>query len=136
MIILAQVTDSGSCRCHLWSMVEMGPDGIGPGFGLKHKRNSLVENLGRGVQKRRQAKGLTQESLAELTGLHRTYICDVERGARNVSLSTLALLAYALGTTISKLTAGIDKNCGPKILAAISGRKRKITRRSTFGSGR
>ena len=72
----------------------MGQDGTMPG--LKHKPNMLVENLGRGVQKRRQAKGLTQESLAELTGLHRTYICDVERGARNVSLSTLALLAYAL----------------------------------------
>src|SRR6267378_4482003 len=72
-------------------------------FGLMHEMNSLVENLGRGIRKRRQYKGLTQERLAELAGLHRTYICDMERGARNVTVSTLASVANALGTTIAEL---------------------------------
>ena len=72
------------------------------------KPNSLSENLGRAIQKRRCAKGLTQEKLAELAGLHRSYIGDVERGARNITVSTLTSVATALGTTISELTVGID----------------------------
>ena len=72
------------------------------------KPNSLVENLGRAIRKHRCAKGLTQEKLAELAGLHRSYIADVERGARNITVSTLVSVATALGTTISELTVGID----------------------------
>ena len=65
--------------------------------------------LGRSVRKRREAKALTQEVLAELAGLDRTYISAVERGGRNLSLSSIARIAKALGTTISELTSGIDK---------------------------
>ena len=39
---------------------------------------------------------LSQEGLAERSNMHRTYICDVERGARNVSLETIERLAHAL----------------------------------------
>jgi len=40
--------------------------------------------------------GLSQEELAERAGLHRTYVCDIERGARNVSLKSIEKLAKAL----------------------------------------
>ena len=40
--------------------------------------------------------GISQEALAERSNMHRTYICDVERGARNVSLETIERLAQAL----------------------------------------
>jgi PAS domain S-box-containing protein len=50
---------------------------------------------------------MTQEGLSEKTGLHRTYISDIERGARNVSLKNLSRLAIALElptSTLIKLT--------------------------------
>jgi transcriptional regulator with XRE-family HTH domain len=40
---------------------------------------------------------ISQEELGKRADLHRTYICDVERGARNLSLSTLERIADALG---------------------------------------
>lgn len=71
------------------------------------KGDPVSISFGRSVRKRREAKALTQEGLAELAGLDRTYISGVERGGRNLSLSSIARLAKALGTTISDLTKGI-----------------------------
>jgi transcriptional regulator with XRE-family HTH domain len=73
------------------------------------KGDAISSALGRNIRKRREAKDLTQEALAELASLDRTYISDVERGGRNLSLSSIARIAKALGTTISDLTRGIDK---------------------------
>ena len=55
--------------------------------------------------------GVSQETLAELAGLHRTYVADIERGARNVALENIEKLAGALGISISDLFAkyGIDQ---------------------------
>ncbi len=47
--------------------------------------------------------GLSQEELAERAGLHRTYISDVERGARNLSLESINRLASALEVSVSTL---------------------------------
>lgn len=51
----------------------------------------------------RQARGVSQERLAEMAGLHRTYISSVERGARNISIDNIARLAKALGVSPDKL---------------------------------
>lgn len=51
----------------------------------------------------RRAKQISQEEFAEICGLHRTYIGSVERGERNVTLSTLEVLAKALGASVSSL---------------------------------
>lgn len=52
---------------------------------------------------RRIELGLSQEALADLTGLHRTYIGSVERGERNVSVDNMDRIAIALGQDIVEL---------------------------------
>ena len=55
------------------------------------------------LRKARLAKGLSQEDLGELTGLHRTYVGSVERGERNVSIDNMERFAEALGRTLASL---------------------------------
>jgi transcriptional regulator with XRE-family HTH domain len=51
----------------------------------------------------RQKKALSQEMLADLAGLHRTYVGSVERGERNISIDNMARLAKALGVPLVEL---------------------------------
>jgi CheY-like chemotaxis protein/DNA-binding XRE family transcriptional regulator len=53
----------------------------------------------------RDRLGISQEELAERAGLHRTYVSDIERGARNVSLESINKLASALEIPIATLFA-------------------------------
>ena len=63
----------------------------------------LKKQFGISVKARRNQLGLSQEDLAERADLHRTYVSDVERGARNVSLQSIEKLANALEIPISAL---------------------------------
>jgi transcriptional regulator with XRE-family HTH domain len=67
-----------------------------------------LAKLGHAVQRYRKAHGLSQEKLAERTGLHRTYIGGIERGLRNVSFLNLLKLAQALDVSLSELVQGIE----------------------------
>jgi transcriptional regulator with XRE-family HTH domain len=51
----------------------------------------------------RQNRELSQEELADLAGLHRTYVGSVERGERNISIDTMERLAKALDVDITDL---------------------------------
>jgi transcriptional regulator with XRE-family HTH domain len=51
----------------------------------------------------RERKGLTQEQLADLSGLHRTYIWGIEQGRRNPSLINIVRIAEALGLKVGDL---------------------------------
>lgn len=59
--------------------------------------------LGRRVRKLRLKGGWTQVQLAERLGMDRSYLADVERGKRNVSLLNVELIAKGFGLTISQL---------------------------------
>ncbi len=59
--------------------------------------------FGTSVRTWRGRIGISQEELARRAGLHRTYVCDVERGARNVTLQSIERLAQALEISVSTL---------------------------------
>jgi two-component system response regulator len=63
----------------------------------------VKKNFGASVKFWRSQLGISQEALAERSDMHRTYICDVERGSRNVSLETIERLAQALQISMSTL---------------------------------
>lgn len=65
----------------------------------KRARETFASNL----RRVRNQKELSQERLAELAGLHRTYVGSVERGERNVSVDNMERLALALETPLSQL---------------------------------
>lgn len=59
--------------------------------------------FGTSVRGWRNLLGISQEELAERANLHRTYVSDVERGARNLSLESIERLAHALEISVSSL---------------------------------
>ena len=59
--------------------------------------------LARNLRRLRAKLGISQEALADLAGLHRTYIGSIERSERNISIDNIGKLAVALGVTPSKL---------------------------------
>lgn len=64
---------------------------------------SLRATLATNIRAFRKMHGFSQEELADRCNLHRTYIGSVEREERNVSLSTLEVLAQALGVSVPEL---------------------------------
>jgi transcriptional regulator with XRE-family HTH domain len=65
--------------------------------------STINTRFGANLRRLRRDKGISQEKLADLAGLHRTYVSSVERGERNVTLETVEKLAKALGVPMSKL---------------------------------
>lgn len=66
---------------------------------------SARQRLAKNLRALRARDGLSQEALADLVGLHRTYVGSVERSERNVSLDNIEKLAVALKVDISHLLA-------------------------------
>jgi len=65
--------------------------------------------FGQAVKKLRKDRGISQEKLAELADIHRTYIGDVERGTRNIALIHMARIAKALRVSLSELIHETEK---------------------------
>lgn len=70
------------------------------GSELRRAFGSRIRNL-------REARGLSQESLAAACGLHRTYVGSVERGERNPGLENIVRFAQALKVDPSALLEGL-----------------------------
>lgn len=64
---------------------------------------NIQQQFGQKLRKLRLAAGLSQEKLALLADLDRTYISGVERGHRNISLINLQRIAVALNLSLSEL---------------------------------
>lgn len=70
---------------------------------LRIPSSSIRATLAENIRSYRKNRGISQEELADLCDLHRTYIGSVEREERNVSLSTLEVLARTLGVSVPEL---------------------------------
>lgn len=64
--------------------------------------------LGERIRERREALGLSQESLAERSGVHWTFLGQVERGRRNLSLHNLLKIAAGLDADPADLVRGLQ----------------------------
>jgi len=65
--------------------------------------HGLLVRLGDRIQKLRRKRGWTQVVFAELVGLDRSFLADVERGKRNISILNVELIAKGLGVSLSQL---------------------------------
>ena len=75
----------------------------------KRAKPDIRERFGFAVKIRREELKLTQEDLAEKAGIHRTYLSDVERGSRNLSLINIERLAAALAMSMSDLFRLVER---------------------------
>ena len=73
----------------------------------------LLDAFGQAVRLRREARGLSQEALAERAGLHRTYIGGIERGERNPTLKSICTVAEALEVGASALLSDAESMVRP-----------------------
>ena len=64
---------------------------------------NIRQRLARNLRRLREDKGWSQEKFAFEAGIHRTYVSDIERGARNPTIMVLEKLASPLGVTASVL---------------------------------
>jgi len=63
----------------------------------------IEQQFGERVRRLRQTRRLSQEKLAFISNMHRTYLGGIERGERNPSLKNIAAIAKTLGVTLSEL---------------------------------
>jgi len=63
----------------------------------------IRQRLAANLRRLRHAKGWSQEEYADRAGVHRTYVSDLERGARNPTITVVEKLAQALQVNIGQL---------------------------------
>lgn len=69
-----------------------------------------IEKLfGNAVRNLRQKKGVSQEDLADIAGIHRTYVSSIELGKVQVSIAVAQKLADALGIPLSQIWRQIER---------------------------
>jgi transcriptional regulator with XRE-family HTH domain len=69
----------------------------------RNRQSPQLLALGKAIRQTRLAKGISQENLALLAEVDRSYVGRVERGDNNAAILTLSKLAKALGISVAKL---------------------------------
>ena len=102
-----------------------------PANRLRFMAHQLHVRLGSRIRDLRVQRGWSQEDLADVSGLHRTYVGSAERGERNLTVDSLQALAGAFGLTLSGLLKDLDKGLKTdreRALARLENRKAKVVR--------
>jgi transcriptional regulator with XRE-family HTH domain len=76
----------------------------------EHDEAALKSRFGSIVRALRQRLAVSQEELAWRAEMHRTYLADIERGKRNISLSSIVKLVRALGVTLPEFFQGFEES--------------------------
>jgi transcriptional regulator with XRE-family HTH domain len=66
-------------------------------------KHGINEEVGLNIRRIREERGVTQEKLANLAGLHRAYVGQIERGEKNIGLKNLDRIAKALNVNMKVL---------------------------------
>jgi len=66
-------------------------------------KNDINKEVGFNIRRIREGRGLSQEELAALAGIHRVYVGQIERGEKNIGLKNLEKIAKALNVNIKVL---------------------------------
>ena len=69
----------------------------------KESQISFCSDLGTAIKNERSVLGISQDELARRSGLHRTYVSDLERGTRNPTVGSIQKIANALQVPVGKL---------------------------------
>ena len=70
---------------------------------INRMKDSIIIRFGKRIREERTKKDLSQEQLAELANVHRTYIGMIERGEKNITLINIERIAKALKISVSEL---------------------------------
>lgn len=70
--------------------------------------NSLIKLLGERIRTIRKAQGLSQDELADASGVNQKYVSEIERAQVNASISIYDAIAKGLGLSLSELTEGLE----------------------------
>lgn len=79
---------------------------------MSRMNEQLLPVLGQVIRSLRLEKKISQEKFADMCGLHRTYVSDIELGKRNVSLENIERMSDALKIKISELFRNVEENEG------------------------
>jgi transcriptional regulator with XRE-family HTH domain len=74
------------------------------------QKPTIPIRIGKAVRKRREALKVSQEAFADELGVHRTYYGSIERGVKDIRVSTLERVCEGLGIRVSELFQDIEKS--------------------------
>lgn len=74
-----------------------------PAASPRYASDPVLVAFGRAVRRLRRARGISQEELAHIAGIDRSYMSSVERGGQNAGLMTISRVAAALNVTVAEL---------------------------------
>jgi transcriptional regulator with XRE-family HTH domain len=80
--------------------------------------------LGQAVRAARRGRGLTQEQVSAASGLHPTYISDIERGVRNPGWQAITQLAIGIGVSLQEIAREYERLSTPAAGSTTKGRHR------------
>ena len=69
----------------------------------------ILKNFGKTIRQLRLEKQISQEEFADMCGMHRSYMSDVELGKRNISLDNINKIAKALNISVAQLFKLVDE---------------------------